>query len=1017
MATVSDITTVPSSGLQHIDALIDDGPGWNWVAPARNTLYYTFSTAGADAASGGSLSSASTAFNAAQQSATTALMSYIGQVTGINFVLTADGNAADFHFANANITAGNVSGYCRTAWSYSTGGNTVVNYTADAWIYIDTTDYASTSINPTVASGGHELLLHEIGHALGLKHPFDGSPTLPAHLDDTSRTLMSYDHVGGPYGSYQSYDLAALAFLYGGDGLGGALGVNGAGRYLIGTEAAETLAGGSGNDLLDGGAGNDTLNGAAGTDTARFAGPRSAYTITVGSNTVTVSGPQGTDTLSGMEFARFDDQTVTLGGAPINQAHTGSVSVGGNVVQGGTATAVSTLADADGLGSFSYRWQRSADGNSWSTISGATSASLVLGESEVGYKLRVLVDYVDGAGFSESAIGAASASVANVNDAPSGQVVISGLVQRGQALQASHTLADADGLGTITYRWQALAGANWTDIAGAQNSSFTPGDAQVGQQLRVLASYTDGHGTLESVPSSATTPVGSQNRTPTGSVVIGGTAQQGQVLSAVVSLADADGLGSLSYQWQQQSGANWTNLPDATRTSFTLGESHVGQKLRLVVNYTDALGTAESVPSSATVAVLNLNDLPTGSVTLAGTAKQGTQLKLTATLADMDGLGTLSYQWQSSSDGSSWSNLTGATGTTYTPGQAQVGLQLRALARYTDGHGTAESVASTGTVAVANLNDAATGSVTLSGTVLQGSPLNLTATLADADGLGSLNYQWQSSPTGTTWTAIHGATATTFSPGQAQVGLLVRAVVSYTDGQGTVESVPSAATTLVLGFQAGGSGKDTLTGSAVADTLNGGAGDDRLTGGGGNDTLIGGEGVDTAVYAGARASYTVGAKGATVVAKQGADGSDTLAGVERVHFADQALAFDLDGNAGITARVLGAVFGVAAVGNAAYAGIGLALLDGGMSRNDLMQLALETRLGAGFTAAAEVTLIYQNLLGFAPSADELAHWTGQIGSGAFTNAALANMAADLALNAQNIGLTGLVDTGLAYMPG
>ena len=46
-----------------------------------------------------------------------------------------------------------------------------------------------------------------------------------------------------------------------------------------------------------------------------------------------------------------------------------------------------------------------------------------------------------------------------------------------------------------------------------------------------------------------------------------------------------------------------------------------------------------------------------------------------------------------------------------------------------------------------------------------------------------------------------------------------------------------------------------------------------------------------------------------VDAAQGRDGTDTLERVERLHFADYAVALDLDGAAGATARLLGAVLG------------------------------------------------------------------------------------------------------------
>ena len=91
-------------------------------------------------------------------------------------------------------------------------------------------------------------------------------------------------------------------------------------------------------------------------------------------------------------------------------------------------------------------------------------------------------------------------------------------------------------------------------------------------------------------------------------------------------------------------------------------------------------------------------------------------------------------------------------------------------------------------------------------------------------------------------------------------------------------------------------------------------------------------------------------------------------------------------------------------------------MDGGTTASALMQLALETRLGTGFSREAVVGLLYDNLAGRAPTAIELADWLQQMSAGTYTPVTLAQLAADLDLNAQNIGLVGLMESGLVYLP-
>ena len=230
-------------------------------------------------------------------------------------------------------------------------------------------------------------------------------------------------------------------------------------------------------------------------------------------------------------------------------------------------------------------------------------------------------------------------AVTNVNDlAEAGSVTISRTAQGQGSSAASNTLADADGLGAISYQWQR----DGVDVAGATGGSYTLGNADVGHAIDVVAKYTDGHGTAESVTSASTSAVTNVNDPPTGSVTISGTAQENQVLTASNTLADADGLGAISYQWQRDG----VDVAGATGGTYTLGNADVGHAIDVVAKYTDGHGTAESVTSASTSAVTNVNDPPTGSVTISGTAQENQVLTASNTLADADGLGAISYQWQ-----------------------------------------------------------------------------------------------------------------------------------------------------------------------------------------------------------------------------------------------------------------------------------------------------------------------------------------------------------------------------------
>ncbi len=334
--------------------------------------------------------------------------------------------------------------------------------------------------------------------------------------------------------------------------------------------------------------------------------------------------------------------------------------------------------------------------------------------------------------------------------------------------------------------------------------------------------------------------VGGLNASPVGLLTVSdATPTENQLLSVSsiagvtdannVSLANPTGAvtGAVTYYWQVEiTGGTFTDilrdngvtLGPVTGTTFMPSDAEVGMTLRVRAVYKDANDVVEEVFSAPTAPVINVNDLPVGTVLINDTAPTQNQALVASNMftdADLPidlvpGVQppiVYNYQWQRSNNinlnedanpatNATWANIAGAINATYTPvvadtfnAAARPNVAIRVVVTYIDGQGTSETVTSAPTTRIG---------------------INLVGGGGDNTQNGTPYEDWL-------------------------------------QGNGGNDT------------QNGGAGNDILEGGDDNDVVNGGDGNDTITGGAGNDTVSAGAGSDLI-------NYTIG------------DGTDTVDG-------------------------------------------------------------------------------------------------------------------------------------------
>ena len=292
-----------------------------------------------------------------------------------------------------------------------------------------------------------------------------------------------------------------------------------------------------------------------------------------------------------------------------------------------------------------------------------------------------------------------SIDVSNVDEAGTVSVSLE-KPEVGTALTVS--LSDPDGsLSDISWQWaRSSDGSNWSDISGANSDSYTPVADDVGIYLQAVASYTDGHGPGKSAHAVMEQQTAQRGPSFEGDVTftVDENTPPGSLVGDAITATDPDG-DVLTYSLSGIDASSFVldgSTGQITVGSGTLLDYESGPtRYTVVVSVHDGRGAYGDYDSTiddlieVSIDVSNVDEAGTVSVSL---EKPEVGTALTVSLSDPDGsLSDISWQWARSSDGSNWSDISGANSDSYTPVADDVGIYLQATASYTDGHGPGKS--------------------------------------------------------------------------------------------------------------------------------------------------------------------------------------------------------------------------------------------------------------------------------------------------------------------------------------
>jgi gliding motility-associated-like protein len=222
-----------------------------------------------------------------------------------------------------------------------------------------------------------------------------------------------------------------------------------------------------------------------------------------------------------------------------------------------------------------------------------------------------------------------------------------------------------------------------------------------------------------------------------------------------------------TFTWQATDNTNITGESTTQQNTSSIQDiltnnSNVAQTITYNVTPTSTPVTAPGCVGATQMVTININTIVPGIISSDQTiCAGGNPANLTGTAPS--GIGTLSYQWQSSSSPNGpWTNIPGATLANYDPPVTSTTIYYQRIVNYLSNGVTCQGISNVVSIIV---NSIASGSISAPQILCQGSDPSALSIVNSPNGSGTLSYQWFSgSGVNGPWLPIGGQNTTSYDP-------------------------------------------------------------------------------------------------------------------------------------------------------------------------------------------------------------------------------------------------------------